>query len=181
MSQDRQPNHTSYPMPRTLRHWIVDPLRQVRLGVHVLALTVGFTLLLGVLLINGFIEQYRNVAEIFQIVDPKMQWELIANDVFYTNLWRMGLLLGVYLASLFVVVLRVTHQYYGPLVAIERFLDDLKAGQFESRMKLRRHDELQGLALRLNALAESLERQEKARRRQRGGTDSQQDPDSHTG
>jgi methyl-accepting chemotaxis protein len=49
------------------------------------------------------------------------------------------------------------HRVAGPLVPIERFLDGLTAGDCSVRVSLRKHDEFQVLAAKLNNLAAALE------------------------
>ena len=95
--------------------------------------------------------------EIFQVVDSKAKWDLILNDVFYKNLWRLGGLYAVFMLLLFLMVFILTHRYYGPLVSIDRFLRELKKGNYQARISLRKRDELQSLVRELNSLAESLE------------------------
>jgi nitrate/nitrite-specific signal transduction histidine kinase len=77
--------------------------------------------------------------------------------VFYTNISRVGALLVTFIVVLFVVVFRSTHKYYGPLVSIERFVDQIAEGDYSKRVVIRRSDELQRLAARLNLMAQKLE------------------------
>jgi nitrate/nitrite-specific signal transduction histidine kinase len=70
----------------------------------------------------------------------------------------LGFLLFSFVATLFFVVFRSTHKYYGPLVSIDRFVKRVAQGDYTARVVIRRKDELQDLAQSLNNLAEELER-----------------------
>jgi signal transduction histidine kinase len=52
----------------------------------------------------------------------------------------------------------LTHRYYGPLVSIERFVDDMTQGRYGQRVKIRQKDELQRLTDKLNDMASALEK-----------------------
>jgi signal transduction histidine kinase len=106
----------------------------------------------------AFNEQYNHVMGIFHVVDPNLQWELVTNDVFYTNAVRVGAILALFIVVMFTVVFRLTHRYYGPVVSIERFVDQLTQGDYQVRCKIREKDELQSLVAKLNVMAESIEK-----------------------
>ena len=142
---------------RNLRTILIEPFKQVKLGIYVIIVALTFTVITGALFVFAFVEQYRHVMEIFQVVDPKFRWEVVTNDVFYTNISRVGALLVTFIVVLFVVVFRSTHKYYGPLVSIERFVDQIAEGDYSKRVVIRRSDELQRLAARLNLMAQKLE------------------------
>jgi HAMP domain-containing protein len=116
-----------------------------------------FVCLTAALFVLSFSEQYQHVMSIFSVIDPDMKWELVTNDVFYQNAWRLGILLIGFIAVLLFVVFRLTHRYYGPLVSIERFVDEVTAGEYDKRVTIRNRDELQTLAAKLNMMAEQLQ------------------------
>jgi hypothetical protein len=60
----------------------------------------------------------------------------------------------IYPQATFYVAVHYTHKIYGPLVSINRFVDELVEGKTPSRLALRDGDELQDLASKLNILAE---------------------------
>jgi signal transduction histidine kinase len=95
---------------------------------------------------------------IFNITDAKDQLELVTNDIFYRNAIKIAVLLIGYVIGMFVLVFKLTHRYYGPLVSIERFIDEIAKGKYKNRVKIRQKDELQRLADRLNDMAASLEK-----------------------
>jgi signal transduction histidine kinase len=49
---------------------------------------------------------------------------------------------------------RYTHEIYGPLVSIHRYLDDVLSGRTPSPIQLRESDQLKDLATKLNKVAE---------------------------
>lgn len=148
---------------RTFTSVVIEPFKQMKFGVYVIAVSVAFVILAAGLFVLAFSEQYQHVMSIFSVVDPNARWELVTNDVFYQNAWRLGALLVGYVVLMLIIVFRLTHRYYGPLVAIERFVDQVTKGEYDSRVTIRNKDELQRLAAKLNVLAEKLSARHGAR------------------
>lgn len=143
------------------RNWravLIEPFKQLKLGAYVIAITIVFVVLLGLLFIKAFWEQYQQIMEIFAVTRPQEQLQLVTNDIFFRNAWTIGLFLLCFLVAMLTVVIRVTHRYYGPLVAIHRFVQAMTQGDYSRRVMLRRQDELHELADHLNCMAEALER-----------------------
>jgi HAMP domain-containing protein len=142
---------------RNLKSLIIEPFKQIKFGLYVIGLSVAFVGVSAAMFIMAFTEQYQHVMGIFNVVDPKLKWELVTNDVFYTNAARLGVMFFVFIAALFALVFRMTHRYYGPLVSIERFVDQMTAGDYARRCKIREKDELQRLVGKLNRMAEAMQ------------------------
>lgn len=143
---------------RNLRSMVIEPFKQIRFGLYVIGISLAFVAICAYMFVTAFTEQYQHVMGIFNVVDPKLKWELVTNDVFYTNAVRIGGLFVTFIVIVFAVVFRLTHRYYGPLVSIERFVDDIARGDYSRRCKIREKDELHGLVAKLNNMAEELER-----------------------
>lgn len=120
--------------------------------------SLAFIVASGFLFWNAFADQYSQLLTIFNVIDPNEAWDLQLNEVFIKNAIRIVIFFVVFLAVMFSIAFYLTHRYYGPLVSIERFIDDLKEGQYQSRVTIRSKDELQDLAHKLNDLAEVLEK-----------------------
>jgi HAMP domain-containing protein len=149
---------------RAKRTWatiLIEPFKQIKMGLYVLAVCIGFVLLAGALFVAGFWEQYKHVMTIFNVVDPNLQWELVTNRVFYINTIRMAVLFASFIGLLMAVVFRMTHRIYGPLVSIERFVEQIADGQYDKRVKIRNKDELKRLVSKLNNMAERIEARQK--------------------
>ena len=143
---------------RTLSSVLIEPFKQIKLGLYVMAVSVAFLILASCLFVMAFTEQYQHVMDIFKIVDPEQKWELVTNRVFYMNAVKLAVLFVAYIAILFTVVFKMTHRYYGPLVSIERFVSQMSEGDYSRRVIIRRGDELQRLVSLLNTMAARLER-----------------------
>ena len=141
---------------RNIRSTLIEPFSQIKLGVYVIGISLTFLIMAGSLIFYAFYKQYEHVMEIFQVVDPALKWELVVNDVFYSNAIMLAALCVVYVSILFFVVFKMTHKIYGPLVSIERFVRDVKQLKL-GRVIIRKGDELQRLVNELNEMAESLE------------------------
>ncbi len=153
---------------RNLRSTLVEPFKQVKIGVYVMIISLTFLVAAAYLFVASFMQQYQHVMEIFNVVDPNTKWELVTNDIFYANAMKLGLLFFSFIAVLFWVVFKMTHKMYGPLVSIERFVDNISQGHYEQRVVIRRGDDLQRLASRLNHMAETLQAKHGMKDRRRG-------------
>ena len=147
---------------RSLRSTVIEPFKQIKFGLYVIGISIAFVGVCAFMFVIAFNEQYNHVMGIFHVVDPKLQWELVTNDVFYTNAIRVGAILSLFIVVMFTVVFRLTHRYYGPVVSIERFVDQITLGDYQVRCKIREKDELQGLVAKLNVMAESIEKRHTA-------------------
>ena len=142
---------------RNLKQLLIEPFKQIKFGVYVLGLTSIFLGLLAVLFVSSFYEQYSQVMEIFQVVGVDEKRELITDRVFRENLAKLFVLIGLYIGSLFFLIFKLTHRYYGPLVSIERFIKAMSLGNYEERVAIRKKDELSALVNKLNVMAAKLE------------------------
>ncbi len=152
MARSRKKTH------RNFAAIIIEPFKQLKLGVYVIAVSLTFVVLTALVFFNAFFEQYQYIVEMFQIVDPNNQWAAVTNDVFYKNAVRLGVLLICFVIVIFSVVFYITHKYYGPLISINRFLEGIAKGDYSQRVVIRKGDELQDLADHLNQMAESLQK-----------------------
>jgi nitrogen fixation/metabolism regulation signal transduction histidine kinase len=138
---------------RTFTAYFVEPFKQIRFGLHVVAVCLSFVVLLGWLYARAFSQQYQQVIDIFAVVDTA---ELVSNDIFIRNAIIIGAtLLALVLSTIFVVVRR-THKMYGPMVSIHRFVAEMRRGNYAVRIAIRESDDFQLLVEELNQLAETL-------------------------
>ena len=96
--------------------------------------------------------------DIFSVSSVEGQVELVTNRIFIENALGIGAFVLVFLAVMLAVLLKMTHRYYGPIIAISRLVDSITEGDYSRRVVLRKDDELQELALKLNKMAEVLEK-----------------------
>jgi len=142
------------------RNWravVIEPFKQLKLGIYVVGITILFVVILSFLFLKAFWQQYQQIMEIFSVARFEDQLLLVTNEVFYRNGLTIGLFLLGFIAVMLVVVFRVTHRYYGPLIAVERFVEGITHGDYSRRVILRKGDELQELAESLNQMAKELE------------------------
>lgn len=168
MKAKKMPANTNDRKKRTLRSTLVEPFKQVKIGVYVMVISLTFLVMAAYLFVAAFMQQYQHVMEIFNVVDPNTKWELVTNDIFYANVMKLGALCFTFIAVLFWVVFKMTHKMYGPLVSIERFVDNISQGHYGQRIVIRRGDDLKRLAGRLNHMAETLQAKHGIKERRRG-------------
>ena len=143
--------------PRSLRSTLLEPFKQIKLGLYIIGISVFFVGLISLLFLQAFMQQYQQLMEIFKVVNQNTQWELLQNSVFENNISRIAIAMAAYIGSLFLIVFWATHRFYGPLVTISKFIDAIAEGDYSSRVAVRKRDELQDLCGKLNHMAESLE------------------------
>jgi HAMP domain-containing protein len=143
---------------RSVRSTLIEPFSQIKFGIYVIGASLAFVVLIAAMFVYAFYQQYQHLMGIFNITDARDQLQLVTNDIFYSNAIKIGLMLFLYMAGMFFLVFKLTHRYYGPLVSIERFIDEIAKGKYKNRVKIRQRDELQRLANRLNEMATALEK-----------------------
>lgn len=130
---------------------LIEPYKQLRFGLMFLLVNMIFSVLIFLGFSYYLWEIYEAVVTYFKL-DPAeslVTLEKLAQPAF------VGLaLLAAFIGTTLVLSARYTHQIFGPLVSIRRFIDELLAGKNPAPIKLRASDQLQDLAARLNALAE---------------------------
>jgi hypothetical protein len=138
---------------RGFRSLLVEPFEQVKLGLLFLLVNTLF----AVLMLGTFgwyvWDIYKAVSVYFQLSHQESE---LALAKFYLP---VGIILGLvllFVATTLYVSIRYTHEIYGPLVSIHRFLDDLLGGRKPPIITLRESDQLQDLAGKLNNIAERM-------------------------
>ena len=135
--------------PSRREGFLIEPYKQLRFGIMFIATNLLFSGL--ILAVFGYFvtQMYQAQASYFQL-DSQQSQEIL------TKL-QQPVIIGAVLVGLFIITTlflsaRYTHQFYGPLVSIRRFLDELRDGGEPHPIRLRSSDQLQDLAERLNSL-----------------------------
>lgn len=132
------------------RSWFVEPYKQIKLGLIFLILNIIFGAI-----IFGVYGYY--IYDIYSIVSSYFQ---LNADQSSTTLSKFiyPLSIGLVIVVLFIITtilvsVKCTHNIYGPLVSINRCLDQMIDGTTEIEpLKLRPSDELKDIASKLNIL-----------------------------
>jgi hypothetical protein len=137
-----------------LKALLVEPFEQIKLGLIFLALNLVFSVLsLGVFTYYLY-DIYKALSVYFKLSE---QESVLTAAKFAVPALVGGVLFVVFVAATLFFSIRYTHAIYGPLVSINRFLDELLAGKSPQSITLRESDQLQDLAAKLNRVAERLE------------------------
>lgn len=139
---------------RKFRNFLLQPLLQVKLGLYSVLLAVGFATIIG----GVFYYEFKGLYEIaLKFTDlPEEFQELFFSHMQESANWIVACLLFYVVLTLFVSIL-YTHRLVGPTIAFRRHINALMAGQYESRIILRKHDAFLEVAEDLNRLAEKLQ------------------------
>ncbi len=144
---------------RGFASWFVEPYKQVRLGLIFLLVNSAFAVL--ILSVFGYYvwDMYMSVATYFKLSGGEASGMLSK----FAFPLAIGLaLIVLFVATTILVSVRYTHEIYGPLVSIHRFLDDMLSGRSPAPIQLRDSDQLQDLAIKLNSLAERMATDQRA-------------------
>ncbi|MCI5129819.1 MAG: hypothetical protein D3907_15345 [Candidatus Electrothrix sp. AUS3] len=104
----------------------MEPYRQVKIGLIFLLLNLIFSvLILGVFGYYTF-DIYSTMSAVFKLTPTEGQ-QILAK--FQIPVIMGSVLMVVFVFATLIVSVKYTHQIYGPLVSIQRFLDDLLTGK----------------------------------------------------
>lgn len=134
-----------------LKGLFVEPYRQVKLGL--MFLIVNFTFSVLILGVFGYYvwDMYTAVSSYFHLTQSQ---SALALAKFTTPMIVGAGLIVLFVSSTIYVSVKYTHEIYGPLVQIHRFLDEILAGERPGALQLRESDQLKDLAKKLNTLAD---------------------------
>ena len=149
---------------RKLSRLLIEPFKQIRFGVYIILICIGFVGASAWLFMSTWSEQYQHVMDLFANMDEEAKTAFLRDDIFHSNILKLIAFFVVFLVVMFLTIFNLTHRYYGPLVSIGRFLDQMVEGDYTARVSIRKKDELQDVARKLNTLAESLERRHGSRK-----------------
>ncbi len=140
-----------------MRSYLLEPFKQVRIGLYLVGMTLVFTSVLVLLFFNVIYLQHLSTMEMLGITDGSSFWDLFSNPIVLRGLLTIGLSLIVFAVVTIATSIVLTHRIFGPLVSIRRLIRALAAGDYSARIQIRKKDDLHALADDLNALATSLE------------------------
>lgn len=128
---------------------IVEPYRQIRLGLMILLLNIVFGLCIG-----GVFAYY--VYDIYDALSLYHQFNPSEDHEVWQKYWRVLMiclsLVALFFILSFWVIIRYTHQIYGPLVSLHKHLDELLSGEDPPPLTIRSTDQLQSLTQKINEL-----------------------------
>ncbi len=131
--------------------WFVEPYKQVRLGLMFLLVNIVFAILIIGVFGYYVMDIYTAVSTYFKLSGSESQ---VTMQKFGLPIAIGGALIVLFMVTTILVSVRYTHEIYGPLVSIHRYLDDLLGGKSPDPINLRESDQLKDLADKLNSVAE---------------------------
>jgi hypothetical protein len=144
---------------RGFQSWFVEPYKQVRLGLMFLLVNFCFSILIIGVFGYYVYDIYDAVVTYFKLSGSESAMTL---QKFAVPIAIGGALILLFIVTTIMVSVRYTHEIYGPLVSIHRYLDDVLAGRTPTPIQLRESDQLQDLANKLNSVAERVATDQRA-------------------
>lgn len=139
---------------RTVLGTAVNPAKQIRYAF----LFVGGGMLMLTVFIAATIYYIRETVVAFELayrLDHEVTAALMDS---LTGMLTLAFMVAAVFSILSIVLgWQMSHRFYGPVIPLLRHIEELRNGNFSSRVKLRRGDELMELQEALNGLAEMLE------------------------
>ena len=135
-------SHREEPARPARRRYLIDPQWQL----SVTGVAVGTA---------GVISLLCLVASYYLTTDESIQ--LLSSGQLGILAIAINALYFALIATVFIVItMRFTHTVAGPALVIQRAVEALREGRFDSRLQLRKHDYLKGVAGSLHALSKDL-------------------------
>jgi signal transduction histidine kinase len=131
---------------------LIEPYKQLRFGLTFIVVNFLFSTLM--ILVFGYYlwDVFGAISEYFKL---DQQQEMVAASKFMLPVGIGLALFALFIFSTLYLSVHYTHQIYGPLVSIRRFVDEILAGKRPEPIKLRAKDQLHDLVDRLNLLSDS--------------------------
>jgi HAMP domain-containing protein len=131
---------------RRLKNILISPESQIRYGAIYLAVTIVANLAVTAFGLNLYYYWVNDSGGGTSLLAMIIGGCVVVTLAMYAFAFFLGLM--------------VTHKIFGPIVPIQRTLNQLKAGEYSARVTLRKADEIQMkmLAESINELAAQLER-----------------------
>ena len=132
---------------RKLKSLLINPKAQIRYGMMFMAVSIIVHAVATVVVVTSYAAWLEGDLEGYPMSVPAMAAVLF---VVYLLLYGFSFVLG----------LLVSHRLYGPLVSFERHFENLKQGQYSSRISLRTEDDpkLKLLADHINEMTARLQK-----------------------
>ena len=144
---------------RGFSSWLVEPYKQVRLGLMFLLVNLGFAGLFVAVFGYYVWDIYQAMVTYFALNAGQ---SAVTLTKFSFPVLIVLALIGLFVMTTLFVSVRYTHEIYGPLVSIHRFLDEMLRGMRPAPIRLRESDQLKDVATKLNNVAERLSINEKS-------------------
>ena len=132
---------------------LIKPYKQLRFGLAFLSLNFVFSVLTLSVFSYFLNDIYQAVVFYFQMSGAESQVtfeKFMVPALIAFSLVLIFIVLTLYMAA------RYTHQFYGPLVSIHRYLDNLLDNKQPDPISLRKTDQLQDLVTKLNLVREQI-------------------------
>ena len=139
---------------RKVKNFFLQPLLQARIGIYYILLSIGFTIVLFLLVYRDFHEFYQLVLELTDLREEVT--EILQEHISGMLGWVLTIF-SIFLFATVALSVYFTHHLVGPTYAFRRHISNLCHGNYASRVTLRQKDAFIEVAEDLNHLAETLE------------------------
>lgn len=128
---------------------MIEPYRQLKFGLLFLLTNLIFSSLIIGTMIYFLWDIFSTMKIYFDLIG---QEEALSFNQLLTPLSIVIFLTLSFIATTFYLSIRYTHKFYGPMLSIENHLEKMIQQEPVTPLRIRKEDELQGIAIKLNLL-----------------------------
>lgn len=138
---------------RSIKNYIINPNFQFKYVINYICvglIAIGLNYLFVLRKLNLFVDQLA----LANITDPEIKMNL-ASLIQGINMQSLFAFLTTVAFAIFFAIF-MSHRIAGAAYAIEKYIKEIKNGDYDEKRKLRKNDDLQALMTELNELAKVL-------------------------
>jgi methyl-accepting chemotaxis protein len=139
---------------RKWKNFLVEPFVQIKMGFYVLLLSLPYACSFALFIWDAYEEQFFRFETNFLGENAEL---IFSESGQSTYIFVLAVLIAFFVLSLLLTVIRRTHRMFGPMVAVERFIESVTQGDYSQRIKIRENDDFKDLIDSLNHMAETFE------------------------
>lgn len=138
---------------RSIKNFVLQPLWQVKFGLYSLLMSIGFSVLICLVV---YINMAKFVEIVLELTGVQEELKDLLNQYLAPLRNQLIMLLLAYIVIIISISIKFTHKLIGPTVAFRRHIAMIAEGNWDYRTKLRDGDAFLEVAQDLNELSETL-------------------------
>lgn len=139
---------------RSLKNFLLDARLQLPAAVYSTIAAFWFVSFCGVVV---YLNSYDAMSLVIDMTDISTEVETLLWDTINESIGYMAASAVIFIMVNLMIATVVTHKMVGPVVQFCKHVENLRNGEYDSRVVLRKKDGFEDLAAELNKLAETLE------------------------
>lgn len=139
--------------PRKLKNFLISPKVQLKYSLYFVASSLA---IVGTMIVMIYAKMEKIQRAISEITPVQFAVQELVNRTILEIILVTVLIFIFFALVVFAYSIIISHRIAGPVLAIERYIQEIKAGNYEPGRPLRKYDELQPIMTALQDLALTL-------------------------